>query len=139
MFSFGDLKWLRDCYNWARPSQVEKVFIMLVCKNNSTGEVGTYSLKIDNFQALDALVNSFWNHPDYAVYTDEKIKMDKIHYDQSKKYAKVGSDFELSFLKQFPNLGASLYKATDDLTNWTKLELDPNPLSSNPIKNTPCN
>ena len=36
-----------------------------------------------------------------------------------------GSKLEFAFLEQYQNLGAFMYKANNDLTNWTKLELQP--------------
>lgn len=136
MFSFGDVKYLRDLYKDTQYQRVRKeVFYILVCKDKNTEETKTYAIKIDNFTALDDNVNEIWDVK-YENIADEKSKLKAIHKKQAFKYNKCNGDYEKSFLEQFAAFGISLYEATNEnLTNWDKLSLDEN----SEVKPTPCN
>jgi hypothetical protein len=137
MFSFGDVKFLSEAYNNASSTRKEEVFFIVTCKN-PVGLVKTYSLKVNDIDALTNNIYAVLNDPKYAYIPDESLKIDAIHYDQSSIYSQSGIDLEKSFLQQFSAFGISLYEATDDtMTHWSKLELDADP--ANPVKNTPCN
>ena len=137
--SYGDLRFLRDCYEAASSTRQEDVFYIAVCKDQNTGLVNTYCLQVESFSILDLWINNVWDDPKYshlAVNSNERI--DEIHKDQAFIFERSGSNYEKSFLEQFASFGISLYQATDDtMTNWSKLSLGSTPTST--ITKTPCN
>jgi hypothetical protein len=137
MFTFGDVKLLKEAYTEASTSRKSEVFYIVTCKT-AAGIVNTYCIKTDNFDALNDNVNLVWDDPLYASIVDEGEKIKQIHKNQAKTFEKSNGNYEKSFLQQFANFGISMYKATDDtMTHWNKMELDANPI--NPVKETPCN
>lgn len=133
MFSFGDVKFLRNAYNDASPSRKEDVFCIMVAKDKA-GNVNTYSIKVNDFALLDSKVNSVWNNPNLNDKS-EKEKLKKIHDEQAVLYDESGGALEESFLKQFGAFGISIYKADPLLTKWSKLELNPTTKKANLV---PC-
>ncbi len=141
MFSFVDVRFLRDAYLSASYSRKPEVFFMLVCKNQATGITHTYAIKVNDYAFLNNQVQTIWEDSKYASFLDEDIRTKEILKDQQKKYNNCNGDYEKSFFQQYGGLGLSLYEATDDsLLNWNKLELGPDP--SNPanirVSSTPC-
>jgi len=134
MFSFGDVKFLRNAYDEASPSRKQDVFCIMVAKDNS-GNVNAYAIKVDDFATLDRKVNEVWNNPKYNAYT-EIDKLDLIHTDQAYKYHNSKGALEESFLQQFGSFGISIYKADDALKQWNKLTLN---TATNRVTQTPCN
>ncbi|MDR6966490.1 hypothetical protein J2X31_000483 [Flavobacterium arsenatis] len=132
MFSWTDLKALRDLYHNAGNHNKQDVFLMIVCHNGAV-----YSLKVDNFNALNVKINNDWAT---AKGTNDDRKRKYLDSEIEKEYTKDRNNLERVFLKEFKDFGISIYKASDDnLTNWNKLELnDPNSNNST-IKSTPCN
>ncbi|WP_268845941.1 hypothetical protein [Flavobacterium aestivum] len=133
MFSFGDVKLLKDAYNEASPSRKEDVFVMLIAKNNA-GQVNSYAIRVDDIAALSSKVNAVWDNPKYNSSTDdEKIK--KIHDQQAVQYDESNGALEESFLQQFGSFGITIYKADDALTKWDKLEINKATNKATPV---PC-
>lgn len=138
MFSFGDVKFLSEAYDSASPSRKDEVFYVLVCKDPSTGLLNTYSIRVDDINALINNVDATINNQTFAEIDNEEGRLEKIHLNQARTYSICGGDYEKSFLQQFAAFGIALYQATDDtMTHWSKLELDTNP--NNPVKKLPCN
>jgi uncharacterized membrane protein YgcG len=124
--SFGDVRWLRNCYKEASPSRKPYAFSMVVVKN-SDGTKSVYAMMINDFEKLNIEVNKELNHSDYAELTTEREKLEKIHENQARKYKDSNGQLEKSFLQQFGSFGIDIYKATDEnLTNWNKLTLENN-------------
>ncbi|EJG03324.1 hypothetical protein [Flavobacterium sp. F52] len=133
MFSFGDVKFLRNAYSEASPSRKEDVFLIMVAKDKA-GNVNTYSIKVNDFVLLDSKVNSVWNNPNLNNKS-EKEKLKKIHDEQAELYDGSEGALEESFLKQFGSFGITIYKADPLLTKWSKVELNPTTKKANLV---PC-
>ena len=91
-------------------------------------------MKIDNIDALRTQIGAVWNEPNYAEYSTEKTRIDAIHLDQAKLYAKSNGQLEKSFLQQFAAFGISIYKGDATLSSFDKLAL-----SNSTVTSTPCN
>jgi hypothetical protein len=129
IFSWLDLKALKNIYHDAHEHFQDDVFLMIVCKNGST-----YSLKVDD---LETLIIALQADLDNAKGNTEKKKEDYIEERLERKF-RESDNLEQTFLKEYGNHGISLYKATDtNLNNWKQLELDEN--DNETINETPCN
>jgi len=138
MFSFGDLKFLRDGYETSYGSRKQEVFTIIVCRDKlHPTQTNTYALKVDDFAVFSAKVDAVWNL--YANISNDDEKRKKIHLNQSKIYDRSNNQLEKSFLQQFQGFGISLYKANNNLTNWSKLDLSTTPNSPLTVIETPCN
>lgn len=141
MFSFQDLKFLKEAYEETSEDNKAEIFTIMVCRDKTDPtKINTYAIKIDDIAALGAKIDAIWNNPDYFSVS-EKEKIDAIHFNQGKKYHSYEDELEFSFLMQFTDSGISLYKADEQLTTWTKLELEPDAGYSPPfkVKQTSCN
>jgi len=139
--SFGDLKWLRDCY--VATERVERrplIFSMVVCNNQTTHVTNIYALKINDFDALNTMVNSVWNNPKYARYATDEKKMKAIHKDEAKLYEANNYEYQRVFLQKYgTTFGIDLFDGNTSYTNWSKLSIS-NPTAPNPtVISTPCN
>lgn len=143
MFSFGDVRVLMKAYNGASLGRKSDVVLMLVCKDNYTGVVHKYAIKVDNIDSLNNQILTKMNDPDYAGLSEVDI-LDRLNKKIGQKYDNNLPTLEKCFLQQFGAFGISLYKTdNDDLSNWQKLELEStgnlgtgNQLN---VKHTPCN
>ena len=133
MFSFQDVRFLLAVYDGAFDNRKGEVFNSVVCRDNA-GNTNTYMLKIDNIDVLRTQINAVWNEPNYAEYSTEKTRIDAIHLDQAKLYAKSNGQLEKSFLQQFAAFGISIYKGDATLSSFDKLAL-----SNSTVTSTPCN
>lgn len=134
MFSFQDVRLLRDTYEQAGSEIKQDTFVMVVVKDKSNN-VHTYAIKVNDFNALNTNVNAVWNNTKYSRYSTEGEKLDKIHEDQAITYSKSDGELEKSFLQQFASFGISIYKADELLTKWDKLEIDK---TANKATAVPC-
>lgn len=73
MFSFGDVKHLKESYEIARDENQNEVFFLLTCKNK-TGIVNTYVLKVDDINALTTQVDSVLDNQNFDPSLTEKEK-----------------------------------------------------------------
>jgi hypothetical protein len=141
MFSFQDLKFLIDGYNLTSEQNKAELFTIIVCRDKiDTTKTNTYALKVDDIAKLSTKISTIWNNSDYNGLNDD-VRLTKIHEKQSGDYHYYEDDIEFSFLMQFPNSGISLYKADEQLNNWTNLELQEEVGFSPPlsVKRIPCN
>ncbi|MDX6190559.1 hypothetical protein SGQ83_14445 [Flavobacterium sp. Fl-318] len=122
MFSYADVKFLRDAYEQADPNRREDVLLILAAKDNSN-KTHVYAIKVNNFNSLSTKVNEVWNKSEYTGI-DEETKIEFIHDKQALEYDKSGAKLVESFLKQFAAFGITLYEADDLVTQWNKIELD---------------
>ena len=139
--SFGDLKWLRDCYlATTRERRRPLIFSMVVCKNQITNVTNTYALKITDFDALNTMINSVWDNPKYAGYADDEKKMKAIHFDEATQYEANNNEYQKVFLQKYgTTFGIDLFDGNASYNNWSKLSLS-NPTAPNPtVISTPCN
>lgn len=133
MFSWTDLKALRDLYQHSHEYNDEEVFVMFVGHNEEV-----YALKINNYDMLHARISTDLNSArgnndeEKAKYLDERLE---------EYYKRRSNRLEGAFLREFESYGISLYKATDaNLTNWEKIELaKPDSRNNLNIKYTSCN
>ncbi|WP_445720321.1 hypothetical protein, partial [Flavobacterium sp.] len=133
MFSPEDIKYLLDVAryhnNISQQKDFSEYFITL------TVDGGTFALKIKdflNFRSQMAI--------NYEGKGGIKDKLEKDYYD----FREPAGDINLlkkDFLTVTRNLGIGLYEASSDLSSWSEVVLDLNPMSptfSEP-KNIPCN
>lgn len=129
MFSWLDLKAIKNVHKGTSSSSKNDVFVMIVCDN---GKV--YSIKIND---VDTLISALDNDLENAKGNTNKKKEENIEKFLAEEFKK-SDNLEQTFLKLYGNHGLSLYKATDvNLSNWTQLELDEN--DNNTVNETPCN
>ena len=126
--SYGDLRWLLDCYDRANlQHRKDDAFSMIVCKS-ADGTINVYCLKINDIEKLRTEIDAIWNDPLYASYTDELEKLDEIHKKERESYNVENPDLEKIFSQKNRNFGIDLYKAIDNTLNqWQKLELEQDP------------
>jgi hypothetical protein len=134
MFSFQDVRSLRDTYLWASPTRKEDAFIMMIAKDGNN-KAQAYTIKVNDFEALSAKVDAVWNDPEYSKYSTEIDRINAIHKNQALAYDKSGGALEESFLAQFASFGISIYKADELLTKWDKLEINK---TTNKATAVPC-
>jgi hypothetical protein len=134
MFSFQDVRFLRDAYNEAGTDIKEDVFNLITVKDNSN-KVHVYAIKVNDFNALNTNINAVWNSPLYSKYTTEIDKINAIHNDQAILYDKSNGELEKSFLEQFAAFGIIFYKADDLLSKWDKLEINK---TTKKVTSVPC-
>jgi hypothetical protein len=132
MFSWQDIYNLKDLYADAKPQNKQDVFMIIVCPNDKV-----YAVKVDDFNKLKTKMDGDWDSPE-LIGCSEVEKNDDLLNTMKKEYSK-DSNSERVFLKKFKDYGISVYKADNNLTNWSKLLLD-NSNSENPTVNqNPCN
>ncbi len=134
--SFGDVMWLKICYDRATTNRKQFSFELIVAKD-AAGVMNVYALKVKNITDLRAKIDGVWNDPKYASLND-KDRLNKINADLGILLKKSNGALEKTFLEEFAGAGVDLYKATsDNLDQWDKLELNPT-LPGTVIKK-PCN
>jgi hypothetical protein len=134
IFSFQDLVTLRNLYYNATQSKKNKVIMLLLTKNYTTGKTNAFALKVDNYDILDNLINTMLSAQYPTLTDDDKIKA--VDNKQRSFLSSHLSDIENAFLVQYGSAGFSLYKSGDmvnstQISNWAKIKLNDNP--------TPCN
>lgn len=131
MFSWSDLKAIRDMYRDVGAFGKEHVFNICV---NHNGTI--YALKINDFEAINTKIESDWAN---ARGSNSEKKRANLEDKLEKKY-KRDNNLERVFLKEFKDYGVSLYKAEDDnLNNWNKLELNNPNANLSSVNSIPCN
>ena len=131
--SFGDLIWLRNCYNLAIKFNKDKAVAFIVVKNpnGNTPATITYALKIENFDVLNSSINNVLNSYGNIPY-EEKLKI--ISEFESQYYKNQSLNLEKLFLEKYGALGFGLYEANDNLDNFSKVILE-----GNIVIKQPCN
>lgn len=133
MFSPEDILYLLDIATYhnnnGQPKDFSEYFITL------TVDGGTFALKIKDFLNFRRQMAT-----NYEGKGGIKDKLEKDYYD----FREPAGDINLlkkDFLTVTRNLGIGLYEASSDLSSWSEVVLDLNPISptfSEP-KNIPCN
>lgn len=133
MFSGTDIKYLLDVAkfhnNGFREKDFSEYFITLTVGG------GTFALKIKDFLNFRRQMDLY-----YSVPNGIKERLEKEHYDFREPTADINL-FKKDFLTVTRYLGIGLYEASSDLSSWSEVVLDLNPMSptfSEP-KNIPCN
>jgi hypothetical protein len=125
----------------AIPSNRTEAITIMVAKECLTCEsTVVYAIKIDNWNTFRAKIgNELFNNPDTENFTEIKDKIKVVNDQFAEKFRNGMNNQELEqlFLENFANHGISLYKANDELDNWSKLTLSGNQFI--PVTKTPCN
>ena len=132
MFSWNDINKLNMMYKGLNDFfDKNEVFMMIV---NHDGTV--YALKINNANALNTEVtNDLFNAEGNSL--NEKVI--NLNLEIQNEFEEDEFNLEHIFLKRFEDFGLAIYKAANNsLSNWNKLELNPNLLGPNVIE-IPCN
>lgn len=131
MFSDGDLNYLFmvaiSHNNNGQPKNYSEYFLTM------TVPEGTFAIKIKNVtQFFQFMNNGLWKN-------NGELKLLQNKYSKRSPTAEI-TNFQKDLLNLFQelNAGVGLYKASDDLSSWSELILDPNNPNGNPIKQ-PCN
>ena len=98
---------------------------MLVTDNpNDPANPNVYALFIEDAQQLQTQLNNMWNASIYnRPGISDEDKIDLIHKDMGDLYEKNKNNLEAFFLQYTASFGVSLYKANNNVTSWSKLEL----------------
>lgn len=139
IFSWQDLRLLRNTFQIYAELFQYMVSIQIVCYNKADpSNPLIYSLKVKDFTKLNNKIEADWTHTDLNGKS-EKQKLDIIHEKLAKKYDANKNNLELFFLQYFKDYGVELYKANNELNNWTKLSLNMTNVNPNgELKQTPC-
>ncbi len=143
MYSFADVKWLRDAYDQACNGNKPNVVSMLVVKNEVTNVTEVFSITVNNIDQLNNYLDTTLNSSDFeGMNINEKIF--KIQEKQAKNMENNKNNLLLNFVATFGSFGISVFKANDDtLENWSKVDVIPNPDSTAQenfiLDLTPCN
>ena len=110
---------------------------MLVTYNPVTNTNDVYALKVENTRNFRDKINNQLNSLG-TMDLDDKIE--KMNKELGKKFESE-TNLEKAFLEYFDGYSISLYKAEDNLSNWKKLEKNPDSVSYlvNPVIEKPCN
>jgi hypothetical protein len=141
MLTWSDVFSLKTSYMEAIPSNRTEAITIMVAKECLTCEsTVVYAIKIDNWNTFRAKIgNELFNNPDTENFTEIKDKIKVVNDQFAEKFRNGMNNQELEqlFLENFANHGISLYKANDELDNWSKLTLSGNQFI--PVTKTPCN
>ncbi|MEC4004946.1 hypothetical protein OX283_009785 [Flavobacterium sp. SUN052] len=145
MFSFADLMNLYAIYTNTNPENIPNVTFILTLPNSST-----FAIKIDNLNAFKSFLSSILTNPD-AIQTSSQVQTEINRNNIFNKMCcsscnpsnfsngvNIYDKFISGFLNTLKNNGISLYRATDNVNGWEKLNP---PLNSNSTVYTssPCN
>ncbi|MGV3695585.1 hypothetical protein [Flavobacterium sp.] len=139
IFSWSDVYTLFSLYKNASLQNKQEVTFILAAKECVTcADVTVLAIKIDNFNNFRAKLNADMNNSRTAGFTIDK----QIAYADENFAKKFTPAMNLNqsvklFLENFNDHNISLYKADENLDNWSKLSLSSNPVA--PISETPCN
>ncbi|HET8809137.1 MAG TPA: hypothetical protein VFM65_02610 [Flavobacteriaceae bacterium] len=139
MYSFGDLVQLAGFYDYASADNLPYVVSIMICNNPAYETDPTanpyivYALKANNPSLLISRVNNMLNSPLYEDSTREKT-IENILWAQRAGYKAHKNNLEKYFLQVFGTFGVDLYKATGDMSNWSKLSLN-----GTTVESIPCN
>jgi hypothetical protein len=149
MYSFSDLLELYRIYTNTNPVNIPNVTFILTLP--TTG--ATYAIKVDNIQVFRDFIQSIYSHGDVEKipFNKPKLRVNKRNDIFQKMMCQncnpgngpnSSTDYSYKFIDGFlqttKGKGLSMYKATNNTTNWEKLDAAEND-SQYPCKTTPCN
>ncbi len=143
MFSWNDINTLFNLHLRATSDTKSEVAFMLVSQETLvSAQQDVYALHIDDWREFRNAFNAELNA---VVAADEDLTVTSSLEDKIKKINEVlGDDYrdstniERTFLDFFKDYNISLYKANEDITNWSKLTIPESPVQLAPDE-TPCN
>ena len=138
MFSAGDINSLffiaQFHNNNGQPKNHAEYFVTLTIPQ------GTYAIKVKDWQKFVIARNQKWNKNGDDLGIAETLEVDKYFNRDPEGDIKYYEKDILDVFKKY-DMGVGLYKANDDLTEWSELVHDLDPLSPNfgYAKEKPCN
>ena len=138
MFSWGDLKLLKNLYKYARTENKEYVVLMMVVRNPlDPANPNVYAIRINDFARLEAQLTT--DLAGIVGIVSEREKIENIHKNLGLFYKTNDANIEKAFLERFSNYGISLYKANNTLDNWSNLYLQKNTITNTQsLTSIPC-
>jgi len=127
IFSWADLRMLLNTRGGANAENFMNVTLMIVTPNpNDPTNPNVYALFIQDSQELLDQLNNMWFASRFTtngVTDSDATKLQKIHAEMGIQYQNNKNNLEAYFLEYISNFGISLYKANNNVTSWSKLEL----------------
>jgi hypothetical protein len=142
--SFLDLVWLKDCYSYTKWWNRDRVVSIIVVKNpnGNTPATLTYAIKLNNptdfIKKIKNRLRLFGQPNDIEDPTLDVVnKINKFELNLYKQNLNNSPpiNLEQKFLKEYKDMGFSLYQANDQLTEWKEVKLNQN----NEVQKNPCN
>ncbi|MDP2160055.1 MAG: hypothetical protein Q8K02_06205, partial [Flavobacterium sp.] len=126
IFSWVDLQTLAKTRSNAALQKQANVTLMLVTHNpDNPSNPNVYALFIEDSDKLQSQLDNMWNASRFninGVPASDEDKIKTIHDEMAIKYEKNKNNLEAYFLKYVASYGVSIYKANNDVSQWSKLE-----------------
>jgi len=141
MFDWGDLFGLFHMYDQANINVKDEVTLFLVSQDYLSPTTDVYAVVINDIDAFALKIQQDINSlrvtdPIAFLSTDDRVKVKVLN----EKYG-IGFDnsdnYERIFLESFKNHNISLYKANEDISNWSKLTI-PESVVDMSVNKVPC-
>ncbi|WP_299673038.1 hypothetical protein [uncultured Polaribacter sp.] len=146
MFSWDDIYTLFNLYANAKSNVKNEVTFMLASKNNFlNNQVNVFALRIKDFRAFrssfyKALSDIVNERSDLEVTDPIETKLKALNDKLGKKYGKTNQNQqEKAFLENFKDFNLSLFKANDNIDNWSEINIPTFTINTSGVKETPCN
>ena len=139
MFSWSDVFVLYSFYKNTDISLRENVIYYLVGWNDLTNTEEVHALTISDFAKLESrlnkdIINIVKLHPDLNGNSSVDKAVNKLNDFFKHKY-RSSTDLSYDFLTYFKNHGIELYKADNNINNFSKVSINP---TTNKTVETPC-
>lgn len=144
MFSWYDIDTLRALYQNARSDIKESVTFFLVATPTAVSIPEVHALVIDDWVAFrnkynTELANIVSSTPTLNMFSPLEDQLKELDKKLGNEYLKNSDNVIKVFLEHFQDFNVSLYKANDDISNWSKLELGTSLLNYGTVIEKPCN
>ncbi|WP_187248610.1 hypothetical protein, partial [Mesonia sp. K4-1] len=141
MFSWSDVYTLFNLH-WHSEADIkgDVTFILIAYPTLASAQPNVYSITVDNFNAFRSKINANLNaivaeRKDLTMTSPLKDKIEALNEKLGEEY-RADTNYEKVFLEQFGDHNISMYKANEDITDWSELELNE---SLGTVFETPCN
>ena len=128
IFSWSDVYALFKKYQYTSTQLKSEVTLMLVSKPFTvSAQPEVYALSVTDWTQFIIAINNDVNNivkndPKLSANSPLQFKIDALNYQLGLKLYE-NNEFIKVFLEQFGNHGIKLYKANQELTNWSELYL----------------
>lgn len=146
MYSWDDIYTLFNLYANAKSGVKKEVTFMLASKSYFlNSQINVYALKIKDFRAFRSAFNKALSdivkeRPELEVTDTIMKKIEFLNKKLGKKYGKtVQNQQEKAFLENFKDFNLSLFKANDNIDNWSEIKIPTFTLNTSGIEEIPCN
>ena len=131
MFSWSDLRGLRNLYENITEDFRNDVFLMMVGHNEEV-----YALKINDFYALNQAIENDLNTTRGNTLKKKRRRLEKKLQDAYKE----DSNIEKTFLEKFESYGVDVYvPATANFNRWRKLKVAEDDSGNDIVNREDCN